>query len=161
MGNRVYIETSIISYLIAWPSPNVVMAASQEITCNWWEARRSHYELFVSELVVLEASRGDQDAAKRRLEKLEGIAQLEVTPEALSLAKRLVDEGALPTKAFDDATHLAVTAINEIDYLLTWNCRHLDNAEKKSMMRKVCATAGYSCPEICTPQELMGEQADE
>ncbi len=95
------------------------------------------------------------------MEELQGIPELEITPETLVLANRLVADGALPRESLDDATHLAVAAINEIDYLLTWNCRHLDNAEKKPLMRKVCAIAGYPCPEICTPQELMGEQGNE
>ena len=146
MGNRVYIETSIISYLTAWPSPEILMAASQEITRIWWEDKRSRYDLFISELVFVEASRGDPDAAQRRLEKLQGLSELEITTETLALANRFLDEGALPKVAANDATHLAVAAMNELDYLLTWNCRHLDNAEKKPLMRSVCAIAGYSCP---------------
>jgi predicted nucleic acid-binding protein len=158
MGNRVYIETSVISYLVAHPSRNIMTAAWQQVTHEWWDSRRSQFELFTSALVSVEASRGDRDAAQRRAEKLKDIPDLEVTGSAVALAKKLVDAGALPKEAIDDAMHLAVSAVHGIDYLLTWNCRHLDNAETKPLMRSVCVIAGYRCPEICTPQELMGEE---
>jgi predicted nucleic acid-binding protein len=161
MGKRVYIETSVISYLVARPSRNLLTAAWQELTRQWWDNRRSRFELFTSELVSAEASLGDPDAARRRSEKLRGISDLAVTDSTVALAKKLVDAGALPKEAVDDAMHLAVAAVHGIDYLLTWNCRHLDNAELKPLMRSVCAVAGYRCPEICTPQELMGEQDDD
>ena len=161
MGKRVYIETSVISYLVARPSQNIMAAAWQQATQQWWDNRRSQFELFTSELVLAEAGQGDPDAARKRSEKLKGIPDLEVTDRAVVLAKKLVEAGALPREAMDDAVHLAVSAVHGVDYLLTWNCRHLDNAEMKPLMRSVCAIAGYRCPEICTPQELMGEQDDD
>ena len=161
MSKRVYIETSVVSYLVAWPSPNVLAAAWQQVTREWWNTQRSRFELFASELVVAEASRGDPDAARRRNEAMEGIPDLEVTTEAVALAKELVEKGALPHDAMDDAMHVAVAAVHGVDYLLTWNCRHLDNAEMKPLIRSVCAVAGYRCPEICTPQELMGGQEND
>jgi predicted nucleic acid-binding protein len=161
MGKRVYIETSVISYLVARPSQNLLTAAWQDVTHKWWDSRRLQFELFTSELVLAETSRGDPDAAGRRNEKIRNIPDLAVTDSAVALAKKLVDAGALPKEATDDAMHLSVAAVHGIDYLLTWNCRHLDNAEMKPLMRSVCAVAGYRCPEICTPQELMGDQTDE
>ena len=161
MGKRVYIETSVISYLVARPSRNLLTAAWQQVTHEWWDSRRSRFELYTSELVSAEASRGDPDAAKSRNEELRDIADLEVTESAVALAKKLVDAGAVPKEAMDDAMHLSVAAIHGMDYLLTWNCRHLDNAEMKPLMRSVCAVAGHRCPEICTPQELMGERNDD
>jgi len=158
MGKRVYIETSVISYLAARPSRNLLAAAWQQVTQEWWDNQRSRFELFISELVLAEAAQGDPEAAERRSEKLKGIPDLEVTDGVVALAKKLVDEGALPREAMDDAMHIAVAAVHGVDYLLTWNCRHLDNAERKPLVRSVCAVAGYPCPEICTPQELMGEQ---
>ena len=157
MDKRVYIETSVISYLVARPSRNLLTAAWQQVTREWWDNRRSRFELYASELVSVEASHGDSDAAQRRSEILIGIPDLAVTDSAVALAKKLVGAGALPREAMDDAMHLSVAAVHGIDYLLTWNCRHLDNAEMKPLMRNVCAVAGYRCPEICTPQELMGE----
>jgi predicted nucleic acid-binding protein len=117
--------------------------------------------LFTSELVLAEAGQGDPDAAKRRSEQLQDIPDLEVTSEVVASAKRLVAEGALPREAVDDAMHIAIAAVHGVDYLLTWNCRHLDNAERKPLVRSVCAIAGYRCPEVCSPQELMGDQEND
>jgi hypothetical protein len=161
MAKRVYIETSVVSYLVAHPSRNIMTEACRLATRHWWDTRRSHFELFTSELVLVEAGRGDPDAARRRREQLEDIPDLDVTQSAVGLAEELVGRHALPREAADDAMHLAVAAVHGIDYLLTWNCRHLDNAEMKPLMRSVCAIVGYRCPEICTPQELMGEQNDD
>jgi hypothetical protein len=116
--------------------------------------------LFLSEVVVAEAGQGDVSAAGRRLEALEGLPSLELTDEVASLARRLVERGALPAIATDDALHVPIAAVHQADYLLTWNCRHLDNAERKPAVRRVCAEAGFPCPEICTPQELMGDEDD-
>ena len=160
MGRRVYIETSVISYLVARPSRNILAAAWQQVTQEWWDTRRARFELFASELVLAEASHGDPDAAQRRTEALQGIPDLEVTDDAVALAGRLINEGALPMEATGDALHIAVAAVHGMDYLLTWNYRHLDNAERKPVVRDVCAMAGFRCPEICTPQELMGEEAN-
>ncbi len=161
MKQTVYIETTVFSYLTAHPSRNLVTAAWQQVTSEWWESRRDRFELYISELVVAEAERGDQDAAERRLAQLQGIPELSVTEETISFAEKLIVEGALPPKAADDAMHIALVAVHCIDYLLTWNCRHIDNAEMKPLIRKVCADSGYMYPEICTPQELMGETDDE
>ncbi len=158
MGKRIYIETSVISYLVARPSPNFLTAAWQHLTHEWWDSQRSRFDLYTSELVLAEAGQGDPDAARKRRDALMGIPDLDVTDGVVALAKKLVGQHALPREAMDDAMHVAVAAVHGMDYLLTWNCRHLDNAEMKPLMRSVCAIAGYRCPEICTPQELMGEQ---
>lgn len=110
--------------------------------------------------VVNEAAKGDQDAVARRLAVLEDIALLPITDEMRNFAEKLVQNGALPAKAADDALHVAIAAISETNYLLTWNCRHIDNAETKPIVRSLCAVEGYPCPEICTPNELMGELSD-
>lgn len=161
MGKRVYIETSVVSYLVARPSRNILAAAWQQVTQGWWDRQGPRFELLTSELVLAEAGQGDPDAAKRRSEKLQGIPDLEVTSEVVALAKKLIAEGALPREAVDDAMHVAIAAVHGVDFLLTWNCRHLDNAERKPLVRSVCATAGYCCPEICSPQELMGDQEND
>ncbi len=158
MNKRVYVETSVVSYLAARPSRNILAAAWQQVTRDWWEKQRPHFELFTSEMVLSEARQGDPDAVQQRIEKLQGIPDLEITEDVVSLAKKLIADGALPKEAMNDAVHLAVSAVHGMDYLLTWNCRHLDNAERKPLLRSVCAVAGYRCPEICTPQELMGEE---
>lgn len=157
----VYIETSILSYLTARPARDLLAAAWQNATSGWWETQRSRFELYTSQVVVEEANEGDADAAKRRLAALEGIPHLTMPDGVTELAESLLAEGALPQKAADDALRVAVAAYHGVDYLLTWNCRHIDNAEKKPLIRSVCAVSGYTCPEICTPLELMGDEDDE
>ncbi len=152
----VYIETSIVSYLTARPSSNLLAAAWQRATVIWWDTRRSQFNLFVSATVIEEANRGDDHAAARRLETLVEIPLLPITEAVVTLSKSLIREGGVPEKALDDALHIAVSAVHGIDYLLTWNCRHIDNAEMKPLIRRLCAAKRHPCHEICTPQELMG-----
>lgn len=161
MKKKVYIETSIVSYLTGRPSRNLIVAAWQSLTTEWWERRRNEFELYTSELVIEEARRGDREAAKKRLKALEGIPLLKLTDSAAELAQKLIAEGALPSKATDDAVHIALATVHGIDYLLTWNCRHIDNAQTKPLVRRVIVSEGYNCPEICTPQELLGGDSDE
>lgn len=160
MKKSVYIETSIASYLTARPSRDVRAAAWQQITSQWWEEVRADYDLFTSELVIVEASAGNPEAAARRLETLQGIAELSIDEEVQELADQLISKGGFPSGAEADALHVAVAAVHRIDYLLTWNFRHIDNAEKRPIIRSICVTAGYSCPEICTPMELPQEDED-
>lgn len=115
----------------------------------------------MSQLVDEECRRGDPDAAHRRVEAIVGIPMLEVVEEAYELAAALMAEGAVPASAQDDATHIALAAVHRMDYLLTWNCRHIANAETKPIVRAVCARHGYPCPEICTPEELMGGEDED
>jgi len=153
----VYIETSIVSYLTARSARDLLAAAWQNATSRWWETQRQRFELFTSQLVVDESNEGHPEAARRRLDALAEIPQLSMPDPVTDLAVALLAEGALPQTAADDALHVAVCAYHGVDYLLTWNCRHIDNAEMKPLMRNVCAVHGYACPEICTPLELMGE----
>jgi predicted nucleic acid-binding protein len=157
MKKSIYIETSIASYLTSRPSRDIRAAAWQQLTTQWWDEARRQYELYVSELVIVEASAGDSEAAARRLAALEGIPELPIDGEVQGLAERLLSEGAIPPAAEADALHVAVAAVHAVDYLLTWNCRHIDNARAKPLLRSICAVAGYVCPEICTPMELLPE----
>ncbi|HRU05506.1 MAG TPA: type II toxin-antitoxin system VapC family toxin [Candidatus Brocadiia bacterium] len=152
----VYIETSVVSYLTALPARDLLAAAWQNATFHWWQVQRPRFELFTSQLVLDEAAQGHPEAAGRRLDSLAGIPLLPMPDPVTELATALLREGALPDKATDDALHVAVAAYHGVDYLLTWNCRHIDNAEMKPVMRSVCAVMGHTCPEICTPLELMG-----
>ena len=154
---RVYLETSVISYLTARPSRNLRVAAHQEITADWWTRRRIRFELFVSRLVIEEASAGDAEAAAQRLLILSGIPRLELTEAASSLAERLVAAAAIPREAIEDALHVAVAAAHGMDYLVTWNCRHIANAAVRNRIGDVCASAGFEAPVICTPEELLEE----
>jgi len=155
MLERVYIETTIVSYLTARPSRDVVIAGHQQITHEWWDTRRGSYELCTSQLVLSEAAAGDPQAAQERLEVLQDMTLLETTAEALELAKELIQAGALPAKATDDALHIAVAATNRVPFLLTWNCRHLANAAMRPQIEAACVRNGLKAPIICTPEELM------
>lgn len=156
MAERVYIETTFVSYLTARPNRDLVIAAHQQITHEWWDRWRSSFELCVSQLVVSEAGAGDPIAAQERLQILKPMTLLETTADALYLAKDLISMGALPAKAADDALHIAVAAMNGVSFLLTWNCRHLANATMRPMIEAVCVAKGLRAPIICTPEELMG-----
>ncbi len=155
MIERVYIETTIISYLTAWPSRDVVIAGHQQVTREWWDTRGANYELCVSQLVLDEAGAGDVQAAQDRLEVLEAMLVLETKSVALELAKELLRAGALPAKATDDALHIAVAATYSVPYLLTWNCRHIANASMRPVIEDVCKKNGFEPPIICTPDELL------
>lgn len=157
MKPKVYIETTIISYLIAKPSRDLLVAAHQQVTREWWERRRPRFDLFASKLVLDEAGAGDAEAADERLRELTGVRLLGITRDAVALAEALVRGGALPKKAQADGLHIAVTAIHRMTYLLTWNCRHLANAEARPALTSICASRGYDLPLICTPEELMGD----
>ena len=152
----VYIETSIVSYLTARPTSDLLAAAWQKITLDWWEMQRNRFDLYTSDVEVEEAGKGNREAAARRLGALSGITILPITNPVVALSRVFIQERAIPANALNDALHLALASVHGVDYLLTWNCRHLDNAETKPIMRNVCTMNGYTSPEICTPQELMG-----
>jgi predicted nucleic acid-binding protein len=154
-GPRVYLETTVISYLTARPSRNLRVVAHQEITADWWARRRVSFELYVSRLVLDEAAAGDPEAAAQRLVTLKGIPRLEVTESASILAAALVAEAAIPVEATEDALHVALAAAHGMDYLLTWNCRHIANAAMRNRIADVCAASGFEAPVICTPEELL------
>jgi hypothetical protein len=152
---RVYIETTFISYLTARPSRDLIVAGHQQITHDWWDTRRGDFELCASLLVLQEAGDGDPQAAQERLAILKDMILLDTTEEALTLAEELVKAGALPEKAGDDALHIAVAATQGVPYLLTWNCRHMANATMRRLVEEDCVGNGFEAPIICTPEELM------
>jgi hypothetical protein len=152
----VYIETSIVSYLTARPSRDLLVVAHQQITVTWWDQERAHYDLFTSQVVLAEARAGDPEAAQRRLAVLECLPLLDVTDAAITLAAALVSGQVLPAQAAQDALHIAVACVHGMEYLLTWNCAHLANARLRSRIEQICRDAGYVPPIICTPEELEG-----
>lgn len=157
MKPKLYIENSIISYLTARTSRDLVTAARQALTQEWWDTQRSRYELYISEFVVSEASAGDPIAAARRLDAIEEIPEIALTDAALSFGESLVQDGPLPKKAALDALHIAAAVVGGIEYLLTWNFKHLANATIRRQIEKKCRSSGYEPPAICTPEELMGD----
>ena len=158
MNNKhsVYVETSIISYLTARPSGDLLAAAWQKATVDWWDTQKQRFEIYISDIVIEEAGKGDPQASEKRLNVISDIAILKITDEVIVLSEIFIKEGVLPHKAIDDSLHISIAAIHEIDYLLTWNCRHIANAEIKPFVQDVCLKNSYRCPEICTPIELMG-----
>lgn len=151
----VYLETTVISYLVALPSRDLVVAAHQQISRDWWERRRSAFRCVVSQVVLDEIAAGDQSEATKRLEIVKPLGVLEASSDAEALAQAIVSAGALPDKAVRDAAHIAVATAHGIQYLLTWNCRHLANAQIAGRVRKVCSGLGFNMPMICTPEELL------
>jgi hypothetical protein len=156
--DRAYIETTFVSYLTARPNRDLIVAGHQQITHDWWDTRRAEFELCVSQLVLQEAGEGDPQAAQERLDVLAKITLLEINEHAVALAEELVQAGALPAKAENDALHIAVAAVHRVPYLLTWNCRHLANAAMRTRIEAACSSKGYRAPVICTPEELMETQ---
>jgi predicted nucleic acid-binding protein len=156
MKPRAYIETSIVSYLTARPSRDLLRAAQQQVTRDWWTARET-FDLFASQFVLDEAAAGDGRAAADRLAALEDVALLEITDDAVGLADTLVSGGGLPSKARIDALHVAMAAVHGMDFLLTWNCKHIANAALRSKIESLCRAAGFEPPIICTPLELPEE----
>ena len=163
MRPTAYIETSIASYLTARPSRDVVVAAYQEITHEWWRDATDRFDLVASELVVSEARSGDPEAAQVRLEALEAVSLLDASPEAENLAQELIDLATVPRQAAEDAAHIAIAiaVTNGVDFLVTWNFRHIANAAMRCRIEHICRQAGYEPPVICTPNELMEANHDE
>lgn len=155
MKRKVYIETSVISYLTARPSKTIVGAAHQQLTLAWW-MQSSEYELFVSQAVWQECAAGDPEAARKRLAVLEGMAVLSVTEEMIRLAQSLIAQGIIPAKAIEDALHIAISTLHRVDFLLTWNCRHIANPVIQEKIAAHLEQQGLFLPIICTPEELLG-----
>ena len=154
MKPRVYIETSVISYLTARPSNDFRAMSNQNVTLEWWELERPKFELVISEFVIAEASLGHPEAAQRRLAAMLGLVELQATQAVKALGRELVTRNALPAVAEIDALHVAIAAVNGIENLLTWNCTHIANAHTRPKIEATCRALGYEPPIICTPQEL-------
>ena len=153
-----YLETSVLSYATSRPSRDLVTAARQQITRDWFATRANSYALFVSQLVAAEASGGDEGAAGHRAPLLDGLPRLAITQGAGTLAGQLVKSRAVPAQAAVDALHIAVAAVHGVEYLLTWNCKHIANATMRQAIGRACRAAGYEPPVICTPEELIDDQ---
>ena len=157
----VYLETSFISLLVGNPSRDLITAANQQITRDWWRLRRGQFFCVASSEVVREASDGDPVEAVKRQEILRQLTILTISPETDRIMTALLDTRALPPKAQTDAAHLAIAAATKSDYLLTWNCRHLANAQILTRLEAEAARLGWKLPKVCTPSELMGDSSDE
>jgi len=153
----VYIETTIVSYLVANPSRDSILAAHQQLTRQWWQDERQRYQCVTSSEVLREASLGDAGMSRRRAEALAGLTVLKVEDSARELARAILANRLLPPAATSDAIHAVVAAQNRVDILLTWNCRHLANPHLLAKLRAFMAVRGLVLPEVCTPIEIVGE----
>jgi hypothetical protein len=154
---RLYIESTIPSYVVARPARDLLQAARQQLTRDWWETKRGGHELFTSQIVLDEIAAGDREMARRRLELMAGIAALELMPAAEALADQILRSGLLPAFADGDAAHISLATVHKMDILLTWNCRHIANGAIVGPLRRLVTAQGHELPEIFTPEELMGE----
>lgn len=155
MPPRLYLETTIFSYLTARPGRDQTTAANLRITHEWWSNYRSDFSLCTSEFVLDEIRDGDRVMAERRMQLTEGIPVLLATDDAARIADALIRHVPLPPKALEDAAHIAIAAVHGVDYLLTWNCKHIANDRMLGRMRAVCEARGYRLPVLCTPSELI------
>jgi len=157
MKPRLYLETTIPSYLTSRPSRDLIIAGHQQITREWWERRRNAFQLHISQLVVDEASAGDPHAAGERLKVIQDYPLLDITPEVGVLASSFLASGVIPRKSATDAAHIAIAAVHGMDFLITWNCVHIANAVIAKAVAKICRQHDCESPVICTPEELLGE----
>ncbi|MBF0502585.1 MAG: type II toxin-antitoxin system VapC family toxin [Candidatus Riflebacteria bacterium] len=150
----VYLETSVLSYLASKPSSDLIIAAHQKVTHDWWLHRRK-YDLATSPIVEREINLGDERTAQRRIDLIKGVRLLAVTLESYKLAEVLVKKGPLPKKADVDALHISLAAIHGIEYLLSWNCKHIANVFIQKDLAKIIRAHGYECPVLCTPESML------
>ncbi|VXD15042.1 conserved hypothetical protein [Planktothrix paucivesiculata PCC 9631] len=155
MIQTVYIETSIIGYLTARPTDNLIVAANMKITQDWWDEYCNSLVLYTSELVEDEAQRGDSIIATQRLILLQSLTFLELTEEATDLAQEFLQQSNLPQKASNDALHIALATVYGLNYLLTWNCKHMANSQIQRKLSEISCNLGYTLPFICTPYEFL------
>ena len=151
----VYLDTGIPSHLTARPSRDLLTLRDQRITCLWWNGYRPRFKSHVSDLVFDEAEKGDAEAAQRRIDVILPLPKLDLTPEALELSRRILREARLPEKAEGDAKHIAIATTAGMDFLLTWNCKHVANDEIIPFVRRACEQSGFRIPEICTPEHII------
>ena len=157
MKPKLYMETTIPSYLTSRPSRDLIIAGHQQITREWWDKRRNRFDIYVSQFVLDEAKAGDAEAARDKMKAIGHLPLLDITPEVEVLAVSLLESRVIPRKAATDAAHIAIAAVHGMDFLMTWNCVHLANAAIAKAVAGICEEHGLDCPVICTPEELLGE----
>ena len=154
---KVYVETTVVSYLVARPSYDVTVASRQQATQQLWTEYADNFEFMISDIVLNEVSRGDVMAAQQRLKVLADLPVLDMPLEAVTLVENLIDAGAIPEDSRPDAQHIAIATVNRIEYLISWNYRHIVNEAKRNLINEVCHAAGFQPTTLCTPIELIEE----
>ena len=154
---RIYIESTIPSYVVARPARDLLQAARQQLTRDWWDLKREQHELFTSQVVLDEITEGEAVMARQRLKLLRGLPLLEPTGAANELGREILHSGLLPAWADGDAAHIALATVHEMDILLTWNCRHIANVAIQQRLRRLAEQNGYTLPSLATPEEFMSD----
>ena len=157
MTKTIYIETSIIGYLTARPSKNLIVAANAEITRDWWDTQRNSFTIYISQLVLQEAAKGDPEMVNKRIEVLNNFPLLDITEPVQNLAQEFQKQSNLSPTAAYDTVHIATATVYGLDYLLTWNCKHIANPYIQKKLSQIADSLGYELPTICTPYEMLGE----
>lgn len=152
----IYLENSVISYYTSRPTSDPIVRVHHDITKNWWPIATKRYNTFISQMVIDEAAQGDPSAVKKRLEEIKDFIVLEITEDIRNLSKIYEVELKIPPKSIGDTVHLAVACLNNIDYLVTWNCTHICNGEIIKKLSKLNKKLDIHMPIICTPEQLMG-----
>lgn len=155
MKPKVYIETSIVSYLTARPSTDVLVLANQLLTAEWWNSHRSGFDLYVSEPVLNEIEKGDSQMARLRIKAVDGIKVLQLTDDAKELANEIFNQKILPIRASVDILHISIASIYSMDFLLSLNCKHIANAVVYKRISTICLSQGYEPPMVCTIQQML------
>ena len=155
MKKRIFVERTVVSYLTAKPSRDIMVAGHQDVTREVWPQLLTKYETYISALVFQEAGKGDPNQARMRLAAVEPFPMLDIDDEARTLAEKILLRRAVPAEFPEDALHIAVAAVNGMEVILTWNFAHLNNPFTRKMVRQVVEGEGYECPEICSPEELL------
>ncbi len=158
--DKIYVETTVVGNVAGRIQTNPDVAARQRDTRHWWDWASKHYELVISQLVLDECQGGDPEAARERLEVVKSLTVISINDDARLLARLLGEKGAVPVSEPRDALHVAVAAVQGVQYLVTWNCKHIANATLRSKIEKTCIEAGHSPPIICTPPEIPGDNDD-
>ena len=158
--DTVYIETTVVGNLAGRMHPDPLIASRQTVTRKWWATAGQVYQLLVSDIVIDECSAGDPSAARERLDEIEGLPRLDITDDARHLANALTASGAVPASEPRDALHIAITAVHGVQYLVTWNFKHIANATLRDRIESVCRDNGFEPPIICTPEEIAGDEDD-
>ena len=157
MKRKIYIETSVVSYYVSRSSRNLITAGHQATTNDFWDIL-DKYEVYISDVVIQEVSRGDNIQAEKRLDAICNFPALKVDDRTKALAKALLSGRAIPEKYPEDALHIAIAARHGIDVIVTWNFKHINNPFTRMMVRQILENNDYPCPEICSPEEFIGDE---
>lgn len=157
---KVYLESTVISFYANRRSKDLIVAAYQKITADWWVHELHKYQPYISQFVVEEISRGDLHAAQKRMDAITNFPMLDLPDEVFDLAKRYLDEALIPRTSQLDAFHISAAVVNGMDYILSWNFHHITNVFVKENIRRINESIGLETPVICTPEELIENEGE-